>query len=105
MQTIKEILATAQENYTPMGIDKELVLIDDIKKLSVNDIKYNLLDFYSILQLLYDSHGDDYVSVDGTNKDKIKQFILWLKEISKEPSIDKDLVEDLIDIFSINVFY
>lgn len=103
MKKIEEIYTEIQKFYTPMGIEKEIYIMSNLEGVDFKDIELHLSVFYDILQTLWDSHGDDYVDVNNLNCEKIMSFISWLKSIKGLSFIDKDIVDDMIDAFSVNL--
>ena len=75
MNKIEEIYTEIQSFYTPMGIEKEIYIMSNLEDMDFNNIELHLSMFYDILQILWDSHGDDYVDVNDSNCKIILSFI------------------------------
>ena len=103
MNKIEEIYTEIQSFYTPMGIEKEIYIMSNLEDMDFNNIELHLSMFYDILQILWDSHGDDYVDVSDSNCKIILSIISWLTSLKGLSFIDKDIVDDMIDTFSVNL--
>ena len=101
MKTVKELLNLAQTFYTPMSIEQELILLKFLQELDRNEIISSLKEFYSIFELLYHSQVDNYVfERDEKVKEEFDQFYSWLENLKNESEINKDEIENLINVFT-----
>ncbi|WP_342032381.1 hypothetical protein [Neisseria sp. Marseille-Q2251] len=103
--SVKAIYEKLTQLPTIIGLDNEVLLIEELQKSEIEDIRQNLDNFLSILDDLQISHQSDGIfGVTPENKHIFFGFVFWLQSVQNKIGMDISRYADGFDTdFSCNL--